>query len=99
MGPTAAGTSASEAGNDDCDNTSWVYVSQMFLRVMDREITYLATPLMIAFRIPAIPLMTAVIALPIARKTDLIYIASQREYQIVSVRRRTYAREDGTHFD
>lgn len=38
MGPTATGTSASEAGDDDCDNTSWVYVSQMFLRVMDEGV-------------------------------------------------------------
>lgn len=47
-------------------------VSQIFLRVMDVMVTYLATPLMIALRIPAIPLTTAVIALPMARKTDLI---------------------------
>lgn len=31
-------------------------------------------PLIMAMRIPAIPLTTAVSALPIARKTDLIYL-------------------------
>lgn len=73
--PTAAASaSASEARNNDSNDTRGDYCQPGVFPREDGEWdgTYLATPLMMARRIPAMPLTTAVIAFPMARKTDLI---------------------------
>lgn len=57
---------------------------------------------MMAFRIPPMPLTTAVMALPMARKTDLIWSGSVSQSVggwngLVGMGGGTYAGENGTH--